>query len=194
MANLFLGDPHVVLVRDLSPIERDNSTLWVLEFFAGWCGHCQALSPTWKAVGAASCAWPTIRIGAVDCVRDSDFCQQLRVRSYPTVRAFGSGMPRMGAALRRCPHGCRSVRDLLGDILRTAEGVRPRGAVRLPPSTDALQALSRHHACSQRAGNVPSAPSSALPPSTFTLRAGEAPAELVSAVLPRPPHGFSVDG
>ena len=181
MANLYVGDPHVVLVRNLSPIERDNSTLWVLEFYAGWCGHCQAFSPTWKAVGAASCAWPTIRVGAVDCVRDSAFCQQMRVRSYPTVRAFGSGMPRMGTNLQRCSHGCRSVRDVLGDILHTGgEAVRPRGAVRLPASTDALLSLSGKNACSQRVSTVPSAPS----PSTLTLRAGEAPPELSRFPLP----------
>ena len=87
----------------------------------------------------------------------------------------------MGTNLQRCSHGCRSVRDVLGDILHTGgEAVRPRGAVRLPASTDALLSLSGKHACSQRVSTVPSAPS----PSTLTLRAGEAPPELSRFPLP----------
>ena len=28
----------------------DSEDLWIVEFYAHWCGHCQRFAPTWQAL------------------------------------------------------------------------------------------------------------------------------------------------
>eukprot|EP00966_Prymnesium_polylepis_P020461 471016-Prymnesium_polylepis.2 len=67
LAGLYEDAAHVVLIRDFTSVSRAGDYT-AIEFFAGWCGHCQAFRPVWEQVGAQACAAaPALRIGAVDC-------------------------------------------------------------------------------------------------------------------------------
>ena len=179
MMHGYRGDPHIVPMKDFTALQNTSTSVWALEFYAGWCGHCQQFSPIWRATGALACAAsPALRVGAVDCVNDHELCQKMQVRSFPTIRVFQQGLPPMGKPLTKCQHGCRSAREVLDDILHTAAPVSS-----LPPTAVALEALSARHACSARvAAKLPSPPPSLQP--GFTLLPGQAPWEL--ALMPRP--------
>jgi len=70
LGGLYDDAMHVMKVRDFTLVSSDNFYT-AIEFFAGWCGHCQAFAPIWKEVATRACAAsPTLRIGAVDCVAD----------------------------------------------------------------------------------------------------------------------------
>ena len=91
-AGLYDGAAHVTLVRDFTTVV-DGEGYMAIEFFAGWCGHCQAFAPIWKQVGDMACAAaPALRIGAVDCVADFLTCQEMGVESFPTIRVFGPAL------------------------------------------------------------------------------------------------------
>ena len=38
---LYTGDAYVQLVRDFTQVQAQPHTVFAIEFFAGWCGHCQ---------------------------------------------------------------------------------------------------------------------------------------------------------
>ena len=106
---LYHGDRYVRSVRSFTDIGPSSSNYVVLEFFAGWCGHCQAFAPTWKETSRQACAAaPGLQFGAVDCVADYLLCQEMRIGSYPTLRLFGPELPEQGGELAACPHGCDS--------------------------------------------------------------------------------------
>ncbi|KAL1518742.1 hypothetical protein AB1Y20_003027 [Prymnesium parvum] len=118
LASLYDGAAHVELVRDFSSVSMGRRHI-AIEFFAGWCGHCQAFAPLWRSVATAACAArPRLAIGAVDCVADFLTCQELGIDSFPTIRLFGPTVTEAhGRPLRQCVHGCRSAPLVLADIL-----------------------------------------------------------------------------
>lgn len=82
---LYDGDPFVNSPHSFSDIGPHGAAYVALEFYAGWCGHCQAFAPTWKEVARHACAAaPRLQFHAVDCASDFLLCQEMQVRGHPT--------------------------------------------------------------------------------------------------------------
>lgn len=98
---LLLADDVASLYTKHDKVERldvdtfdavtDSDALWLIEFFAPWCGHCQQLAPEWKAAAAqlADEIPDDVRLGAVDCTRNNGLCSKYKVDGYPTIKVFG---------------------------------------------------------------------------------------------------------
>mmetsp|Transcript_28903 Transcript_28903/g.47952 ORF Transcript_28903/g.47952 Transcript_28903/m.47952 type:complete len:525 (+) Transcript_28903:172-1746(+) len=145
VVGLYQGDPHVVAIRDFTELQTPSS-FYALEFFAGWCGHCQAFAPIWKATAARGCgAVPHLAFGAVDCVADFLLCQEMRIASFPTLRIFGPGVVKAGISVKDCEHGCETEVQVLSAILHSLPPHAPRVLRTL--SVRSLLELSRVHGC-----------------------------------------------
>jgi len=46
----------------------DSKDIWLVEFYAPWCGHCKSLAPEWEK--AAKALEGFVKIGAVDMTTD----------------------------------------------------------------------------------------------------------------------------
>ena len=64
------------------PVRYDG--LWLMKFYAPWCGHCKKLEPVWKHV-AQSLADTHVRVARVDCTRFSKVATEFNIRGYPTI-------------------------------------------------------------------------------------------------------------
>lgn len=68
-----------------------SNSLWIVEFYAPWCGHCQSLKPEYEK--AATNLKGIVSLGAVDCDDKSNgpLCQQYGIQGFPTIKVFDAG-------------------------------------------------------------------------------------------------------
>lgn len=65
-------------------LEVKHEGVWLVKFYAPWCGHCKMLEPIWNQV-AQSLVDTNIRVGRVDCTRFTSVATEFGVRGFPTV-------------------------------------------------------------------------------------------------------------
>ena len=65
----------------------DSDELWLILFYAPWCGHCKAFHPEFEKVSKATKG--LFKIGAVNCEDEKDLAQKYKIDGYPTVLFFG---------------------------------------------------------------------------------------------------------
>jgi len=86
---LFQAGDNVV---DLTPSNFDKLVLkgdevWIVEFYAPWCGHCQSLVPEYKK--AAKALKGVVKVGAVNADEHRSIGSQYGVKGFPTIKVFG---------------------------------------------------------------------------------------------------------
>merc|ERR1719400_2466262 len=67
-----------------------SDDMWLVEFFAPWCGHCKNLEPHWKK--AAKQLKGKVKLGTVDATVYQELAQEYGVRGYPTIKYFPAGL------------------------------------------------------------------------------------------------------
>jgi protein disulfide-isomerase A6 len=66
-----------------------SDELWMVEFYAPWCGHCKNLTPHWKK--AAKDLDGEVKLGMVDATVHGSLGQKYEVKGYPTIKVFKNG-------------------------------------------------------------------------------------------------------
>ncbi|KAK6918803.1 Thioredoxin domain [Dillenia turbinata] len=65
-----------------------SKELWIVEFFAPWCGHCKKLAPEWKK--ASNSLKGKVKLGHVDCDAEKSLMSRFNVKGFPTILVFGA--------------------------------------------------------------------------------------------------------
>eukprot|EP00656_Telonema_subtile_P008757 TRINITY_DN14091_c0_g1_i1.p1 TRINITY_DN14091_c0_g1~~TRINITY_DN14091_c0_g1_i1.p1 ORF type:complete len:461 (-),score=156.44 TRINITY_DN14091_c0_g1_i1:103-1407(-) len=66
----------------------DSNQLWLVEFYAPWCGHCKQLEPQWAA--ASNELEGRVKLGALDATVHKTVAGQYGVKGFPTIKYFGA--------------------------------------------------------------------------------------------------------
>ncbi|XP_077128695.1 dnaJ homolog subfamily C member 10 [Ranitomeya variabilis] len=85
-----LRNPSVVVLTPITFKElvkgRSRDEIWMVDYYAPWCGPCQALMPEWKRMARHLSG--LINVGSVDCQKYSALCSQEYVQAYPEIRLY----------------------------------------------------------------------------------------------------------
>ena len=93
----------------LEYVEKSRKDTWVLEFYAPWCKHCQALEPVYKE---AAQNVRGLKFGKIDATEHSGIAKRWGVSGYPTIKFMRDGYVRPYNGMRNTD-GFRELERLL---------------------------------------------------------------------------------
>jgi protein disulfide-isomerase A6 len=115
-ASLYEGENEVQTFDSRSDfrkrvLEDSSGSIWLVQFYAPWCGHCQQLAPKYKEV--ASALRGIVNVAAVDAATEGKagkaIANSYEIKGFPTLYFFGRDD-------KTHPHlhqGAREVKDLI---------------------------------------------------------------------------------
>lgn len=82
------GDVIDLTSANFDRLVLQDDTIWIVEFYAPWCGHCKNLVPEYlKAAGQLK---GVVKMGAVNADEDKALGGQYGVKGFPTIKIFGT--------------------------------------------------------------------------------------------------------
>lgn len=67
---------------------KPEGEVWLVDFYAPWCGPCQQLAPEWRSLAKMLSNMSHVHIGQLDCTKEADICFNQGVQGYPTIRMY----------------------------------------------------------------------------------------------------------
>lgn len=119
----------------------DSEDMWLVEFFAPWCGHCKNLAPHWAQ--AATELKGKVKLGAMDATAHSVNPSRFGVQGYPTIKFFPPGKKDASSAEEYT--GGRTSNDIVNWALeKLAENV-PAPEIKQIVNQDVLKEACEEH-------------------------------------------------
>lgn len=69
-------------------ITAQPDALWLVKFYAPWCGHCKRLAPILDEVADEA---QDVKVGKVDCTVETSLRERFKVKGYPTLILMQGG-------------------------------------------------------------------------------------------------------
>ncbi|KAL6203030.1 hypothetical protein ACLB2K_026734 [Fragaria x ananassa] len=87
-----VDEKDVVVLKGANFSETIKKNRFVLvEFYAPWCGHCQALAPEYAAA-ATELKGGDVILAKVDATEENELSQEYDVQGFPTIFFFSDGV------------------------------------------------------------------------------------------------------
>lgn len=78
----------VINLSEMNSVLKDQG-VFLVEFYAPWCGHCQSLKPEYEK--AATALKGIAKVGAVDMTVHQSLGSPYNVKGFPTIKIFSNG-------------------------------------------------------------------------------------------------------
>ncbi|XP_078039677.1 protein disulfide-isomerase A6 homolog CaBP1 [Augochlora pura] len=75
--------------ENFDDVVMNSEDMWLVEFYAPWCGHCKNLAPIWES--AATELKGKVKLGAIDATVNKLKAIQYEIKGYPTIKYFAPG-------------------------------------------------------------------------------------------------------
>ncbi|XP_015591671.1 protein disulfide-isomerase A6 homolog isoform X2 [Cephus cinctus] len=110
----------------------DSEDMWLVEFYAPWCGHCKNLAPVWSA--AATELKGKVKLGAIDATVNTIKASHYGIRGYPTIKYFAPGKKNSDSVLEY--DGGRTSSDIVNWAMdKLSENI---------PAPEVIQVINEH--------------------------------------------------
>lgn len=67
----------------------ESNDMWIVDFYAPWCKHCQELEPEWNNL--PSLLKGAIKVGKFDCTKNPIFTDKIKITGFPSIKGFKPG-------------------------------------------------------------------------------------------------------
>ena len=66
----------------------NSKDMFMVAFYAPWCGHCKNLLPEWTS--AASQLKGKVKLAKIDATENNQMASRYQIQGYPTIKIFPS--------------------------------------------------------------------------------------------------------
>ena len=121
-----------------------SDDLWLVEFYAPWCGHCKSLAPQWAK--AAAELKGKVKLGALDATVHTVKAGQYGIQGFPTIKFFPGG-PKTQSSVEEYDGG-RSSSDIVNWALsKVSANIAPPEVKQLVGSETLKSNCQEHPLC-----------------------------------------------
>ncbi|KAG6618322.1 protein disulfide-isomerase domain [Phytophthora cinnamomi] len=96
-----------------------SDTVWLVDYYAPWCPHCRHFAPEWERIANFYAKTDKVKVGAVDCTKNTEICNSENIYGYPGVKIHH--VPADAAKSIMMPRNARNSKGVIGWAERLME-------------------------------------------------------------------------
>jgi protein disulfide-isomerase-like protein len=87
------GVKHFTSAQEYDESVGDGTSVYIVKYYAPWCGHCKRLLPVWEALGQKLQGEKGVVIASVDCTDKTlrPVCDANDIKGFPTIKSVYGG-------------------------------------------------------------------------------------------------------